>query len=139
MLKNLLEEKRCFKLICGAGNENEAEVEKLVALYASAGCRFFDLSAKENIVDCAKRALDYAGVTDAELCVSVGIKGDPHVSKAVIDYEKCIQCGHCESVCPQGAIKYAKVKKLKCIGCGKCSKSCPTGCIKITERGQDIE
>ena len=57
MLKNLLEEKRCFKLICGAGNENESEVEKLVALYASAGCRFFDLSAKENIVDCAKRGL----------------------------------------------------------------------------------
>ena len=26
--KNLLEEKKCFKLICGAGNENEIEVEE---------------------------------------------------------------------------------------------------------------
>ncbi len=138
MLKNLLEDKRCFKLICGAGNENEAEVEKLVALYASAGCRFFDLSAKENIVDCAKRGLEYAGVSDAELCVSVGIKGDPHVSKAVIDYEKCIQCGHCESVCPQGAIKYAKVKKLKCIGCGKCSKVCPKNAVSYISEDKDL-
>ena len=138
MLKNLLEEKRCFKLICGAGNENESEVEKLVALYASAGCRFFDLSAKENIVDCAKRGLAYAGVEDAELCVSVGIKGDPHVSKAVIDFEKCIQCGHCESVCPQGAIKYAKVKKIKCIGCGKCAKVCPKDAISYVSENKDL-
>ncbi len=138
MLKNLLEEKRCFKLICGAGNENEAEVEKLVALYASAGCKFFDLSAKENIVDCAKRGLEYAGVSDAELCVSVGIKGDPHVSKAVIDYEKCIHCGHCESVCPQRAIKYAKVKRIKCIGCGKCAKVCPKKAITYISEDKDL-
>ena len=45
MLKNLLESKKCFKLICGAGNEDVKEVEKLVALYSKAGCRFFDLSA----------------------------------------------------------------------------------------------
>lgn len=138
MLKNLLEEKKCFKLICGAGNENEIEVEKLVALYAAAGCRFFDLSAKENIIDCAKRGLEHAGVNDAKLCVSVGIKGDPHVSKAVIDYEKCIRCGHCESVCPQRAIKYAKVKKLKCIGCGKCSAVCPKNAISYISENKDL-
>ena len=33
MLKNLLEEKRCFKLVCGAGNEDVAEIEK--AMYAT--------------------------------------------------------------------------------------------------------
>ena len=45
MLKDLLEAKKCFKLVCGAGNEDAAEVEKLVMLYAKAGCKFFDLSS----------------------------------------------------------------------------------------------
>ena len=30
MLKDLLEDKKCFKLVCGAGNEDADEVEKLV-------------------------------------------------------------------------------------------------------------
>ena len=88
MLQDLLEKRNCFKLVCGAGNEDAAEVEKLVALYAKAGCRLFDLSAKEEVLDAAKRGLAKAGVNDAYLCVSVGIKGDPHISKAQIDYEK---------------------------------------------------
>lgn len=138
MLKNLLDEKRCFKLICGAGNENEDEVEKLVALYSAAGCRFFDLSAKENIIDAAVRGLDYSNIKDAEICVSVGIKGDPHVSKAEIDFEKCIKCGHCEAVCPQKAIKYAKVKKIKCIGCGKCSKVCPKNAVNYISENKNL-
>ena len=58
MLKELLDSKKCFKLVCGAGNEDESEVEKLVKLYSSAGCKFFDLSAKPEIVDAAKRGLE---------------------------------------------------------------------------------
>ena len=57
MLKDILENGKCFKLVCGAGNEDELEVEKLVRLYSSAGCKFFDLSAKPEIVDAAKRGL----------------------------------------------------------------------------------
>ena len=45
MLKDLFVAKKCFKLVCGAGNEDAAEVEKLVALYSLAGCNFFDLCA----------------------------------------------------------------------------------------------
>ena len=90
MLKDLLENKKIVKLVCGAGNEDAEEVGKLVALYSMAGCNFFDLSAKPEIVDAAKRGLEFAGIkNDRYLCVSVGIQGDPHVSKAVIDSEKC--------------------------------------------------
>ena len=32
MLIDLFKEKRVFKLVCGAGNEDAAEIEKLVAL-----------------------------------------------------------------------------------------------------------
>ena len=131
MLKNLLESKKCFKLVCGAGNQDLTEVEKLTALYAKAGCRFFDLNASEEVIDAARRGLKFAGAEDAYLCVSAGIKGDPHVNKAVIDYEKCISCGQCDEICPQNAIKYHKVKKLRCIGCGRCAKACPEGAITV--------
>ena len=82
MLEDLLKENKCFKLVCGAGNEDAIEVEKLVALYSKAGCKFFDLSAKPEIVDAAKRGLEDR---EGYLCVSAGIKGDPHVRKAYID------------------------------------------------------
>lgn len=138
MLEDLLKEHKCFKLVCGAGNENEDEVYGLVKLYAQAGCKFFDLSAKPEIVLAAKRALSDAGVEDAYLCVSVGIKNDPHVSKAQIDYEKCVQCGKCQEICPQKAINYFKVKAKNCIGCGKCYKICHKDAISFYSQEKDL-
>lgn len=138
MLKDLLEEKHCFKLVCGAGNEDVEAVRRLVYLYSLAGCRFFDLSANEKVVDAVIETLHNANIYDAYLCVSVGIKSDPHCNKAVIDYNKCINCGSCESVCPQDAIKYAKVKKEKCIGCSRCWKVCPRNAISFTSEEKNL-
>ena len=138
MLKDLLETKKCFKLVCGAGNEDAAEVEWLTYLYAKAGCRFFDLNASPEIVAAAKRGLKSAGVEDAYLCVSVGIKGDPHINKAVIDYDKCIGCGQCDEICPQGAIRYHKVKRPRCIGCGRCAKVCPKKAISYISEPKEL-
>ena len=135
MLKDLLESKKCFKLVCGAGNEDAIEVEKLVTIYSKAGCNFFDVCAKPEIVDAAKRGLKNAGIEqDRYLCVSVGIAGDPHITKAVIDQEKCVKCGKCKITCPHDAIieldKY-KVKKVRCIGCSLCASVCPKGAISM--------
>lgn len=138
MLKDLLETGNCFKLVCGAGNEDAKEVEKLVALYSAAGCRLFDLSAKEEIIAAARNGLKYSGVSDAYLGVSVGLKGDPHIRKAQIDFEKCISCHKCEEICPQKAINYCKVKRLKCIGCGKCAKVCNKGAISFYNETKDL-
>ncbi len=135
MLEGLLKSGQCFKLVCGAGNEDAVEVEKLVALYSSAGCKFFDLSAKPEIVKAAKRGLR----SEAALCVSVGIKGDPHVNKANIDYEKCKSCGICDRVCPQKAIIYHKVKQFRCIGCGKCAKACPQKAINYLSQNLELD
>ncbi len=138
MLKELLETKHCFKLVCGAGNEDIEEIKRLVYLYAVAGCRFFDLSANGDVILAAKEALDIAKVYDAYLCVSVGIKNDPHVKKAVIDYDRCVNCGACEEICPEGAIHYAKVRKEKCIGCGRCWRVCSRAAISYISEEKDL-
>ena len=111
MLKDLLDSRSCFKLVCGAGNEEVGDIKRLVYVYALAGCRFFDLSANEEVIDAAKKILETADIEDYYLCVSVGIKNDPHVKKAVIDYDRCVNCGECEPACRQGAIQNGKVKK----------------------------
>ena len=136
MLKELLDNRKCFKLVCGAGNEDPIEVEKLVALYSAAGCKFFDLSAKPEIVDAAKRGLQGR---EGYFCVSAGIKGDPHIRKSQIDYEKCSGCHKCEEICPQKAIKHCKVLAARCIGCGRCYSICKHGAISFREENLDLK
>lgn len=144
MLRDILKENKCFKLVCGAGNEDIQEVEKLVALYSKAGCNLFDLCAKPEIIDAAKRGLEISGVTkDRYLCCSVGIKGDPHVSKAFINQDLCKKCGKCYKSCPELAITENpttyKVKRTKCIGCGKCINICPKSSISLESEYMDLK
>jgi len=89
----------------------------------------------------------------AHKCISVCPKNaitlDQH-NKAVIDKEKCIECGLCANVCPYSAIKNnqrpcinaCKVDAIKmdderiavidndhCIECGACVNQCPFGAM----------
>ena len=143
MLQELLEKRKCFKLVCGAGNEDINEVEKLVTIYSKAGCPFFDVSANPEIVDAAKRGLKNSGITkNRYICVSVGISGDPHITKAVIDQNKCKKCGKCKLICPHDAIieldKY-KVKKERCLGCSQCAKECIHQAITMESQLKDYK
>lgn len=129
-----------FKLVCGAGNEDCESVNRLVYIYAKAGCRFFDLSARKEILESAKAALKLANVNDAMLCVSVGIKGDPHITKAKINESKCIKCGNCLRNCPNDAIYSSiMIDEKKCIGCGICSKKCPTEAISMFDKDVNVK
>ena len=135
MLKDLLEKRKCFKLVCGAGNEDEVEVDRLVTIYSLAGCNFFDVCAKPEIVDAAKRGLEKAGIKENRyLCVSVGIDGDPHITKAKIDKDKCVVCRKCESICPHDAIKNIEVSLERCLGCSVCAKNCPVKAISMESK-----
>ena len=145
MLKDILDKKQCFKLVCGCGNEDEKEVEKLVALYSKAGCNFFDLCAKPEIVDAAKRGLEYAGIkNDRYLCVSVGIDGDPHTNKAFIDENTCVGCEMCKKICPHEAVESdiggkCKINQKRCIGCGHCIEECGLKAISLKAVAQNLE
>ena len=143
MLIDVLEKKQCFKLVCGAGNEDAQEVEKLVTIYSLAGCQFFDVCAKEEILKAAKNGLKRAGIIkDRYLCVSVGLAGDPHITKAVVDYEKCINCAQCKTVCIHDAISFdtrVDIKKERCLGCSLCEKICPSNAISMVSQIQDYK
>lgn len=82
-------------------------------------------------------------------CKKGAISFDMH-QRAVIDKDKCVECGACSKVCPYSAIKNykrpcenaCKVKAIsmnedkaasidnnKCISCGACVYQCPFGAI----------
>ncbi len=141
MLKDLLEQKNCFKLICGAGNEDVDAVEKLIAVYSAAGCNFFDICADTNVIKAAKRGLSRVKTNEKKyLCISVGTSNDIHFQKARIDKTICLGCFNCVSSCPQKAINTKlEVNTEKCIGCGKCESTCPAKSIFFEEKKTDLK
>ncbi|HOE16835.1 MAG TPA: LdpA C-terminal domain-containing domain [Syntrophorhabdaceae bacterium] len=150
LLKGLFQERRFFKLVCGAGNENLTEVRRLAAIYTIAGAAMHDLSANIDVVEAAKRGVEEAyalapllGKKIAMrpyLNVSIGLKGDPHVRKALIDRGACVECGECIKACRQEAISEGySVEEFKCIGCGDCESVCPAGAIRYIHKRADFE
>ncbi|MBR6126839.1 4Fe-4S binding protein [bacterium] len=130
-----------FKLVCGAGNEDAESVKRLVYVYSSAGCKLFDLSARKEILAAAKEGVSISKATGVKYCVSVGIKGDRHISKAVIEYDKCTNCAVCNNICPNDALNFEEkpvINSAKCIGCKKCFYACPSRAIRMDEKDVDI-
>lgn len=142
MLYDLFKEKRCFKLICGAGNEDINEVEKLIYLYSLSGANFFDVCAKPEVVEAAKRGMKRAG-KEGYLCVSIGAESDKHFCKAEITPEVCVKCASCVNVCTQKAIEAAdskySINEKRCIGCSKCIDACPAGAVKMIKKSTDYK
>jgi len=52
---------------------------------------------------------------------------------AVIDQDKCTQCGLCQDLCHFKAIEDFKVDPVSCEGCGFCSHICPVEAITMVE------
>ncbi len=62
---------------------------------------------------------------------------EARVSPPALEPSKCISCGICARVCPEGAIALIgglpKIDEDKCIGCGKCIQRCPTRALTFRE------
>jgi MinD superfamily P-loop ATPase len=52
---------------------------------------------------------------------------------ALINEDKCIECGLCQEVCRFNAIKNYIVMSTSCEGCGFCARVCPTEAITMSE------
>ncbi|OSS42662.1 MinD superfamily P-loop ATPase containing an inserted ferredoxin domain [Desulfurella amilsii] len=55
--------------------------------------------------------------------------------KAFIDYDKCVNCGICKSVCRFEAIDFVNnayvIRDYACEGCNACTIACPEGAISL--------
>jgi len=149
-LKQILLEHRYFKVVCGAGNEDPEEVRRLTLVYTLAGANGIDISANVEVVNACMSGIDKAYElapllgkkieTRPFVNVSVGLKGDPHVRKAIIDAEKCIQCGLCQIACEQKAINEEYVvMDYRCIGCGNCADVCQYEAVTFYHKRIDFD
>jgi len=66
--------------------------------------------------------------------------GQYHYLKNVVtlelDAEKCVGCGMCVEVCPQGVIAMDNgtarlADRDACMECGACARNCPAGAITV--------
>jgi hypothetical protein len=72
--RKLLAAGQYFKVVCGAGNEVEADVERLAYVYTLAGCNGFDVSAKPEVVEACGRGIQAAAEVAPSMGLSLGVR-----------------------------------------------------------------
>jgi len=83
-----------------------------------------------------------------DLKITTGVVAEPNTSRAnktgswrelkpVVDPDTCIECGQCETYCPDQAAKPVEGEDFYafdldyCKGCGICADVCPTDAIEM--------
>ncbi len=83
------------------------------------------------IADCDVDASNLHLLLHPQIIEKITFKGS---KIALIDDEKCIQCGKCSTACRFDAIKHFTVDSVLCEGCGVCAHICPVEAIELRER-----
>jgi len=89
------------------------------------------LTKKTVMTDCDVDAPDLHLLLKPEILQTQEFKAS---RVAVMDEEKCIQCGKCEEHCRFGAIEKLVIDPILCEGCGVCAYVCPVEAIELRER-----
>ncbi len=130
-----------IKLACGGDKSNKNTIE--VIPIACDECPAFGIHVTSACRGCLLDACQQECPKDA-----ISFDNNKH---AVIDHDKCIECGKCVKACPYGAIislyrpcmrackvnainvskedKIAVIDESKCVECGACVYGCPFGAI----------
>lgn len=116
---------RQLVVISGKGGTGKTT---LVAAFAA-------LAQNKVLADCDVDAADLHLLMDPQIERSEAFEGS---KLAVLDQEKCLQCGVCLASCRFGAISTSRglfaVDPFRCEGCGVCAFVCPAGAIKLRPR-----
>ena len=89
------------------------------------------LSSNAVFADCDVDASNLHLLLKPEVKETIEFKG---LNLAVIDPERCTQCGLCEERCRFNAIHDFKVDPIHCEGCKVCVEICPVQAIDFVER-----
>ena len=89
------------------------------------------LTKKTVMTDCDVDAPDLHLLLKPEILQTQELKAS---RVAVMDEEKCIQCGKCEELCRFNAIEKLVIDPILCEGCGVCAYVCPVEAVELKER-----
>ena len=92
---------------------------------------FAALSSNAVFADCDVDASNLHLLLKPEVKETITFKG---LNLAVIDPERCTQCGLCEEKCRFNAIHDFTVDSIHCEGCKVCVQICPVQAIDFVER-----
>jgi carbon-monoxide dehydrogenase iron sulfur subunit len=76
----------------------------------------------------------------AAACPAKALSRNPETGRVELDYDKCIGCRTCVSVCPFGAMHFVPVdrKVIKCDLCDgdpQCVRFCEVGAVQFVDEG----
>lgn len=110
----------------------EAHVKLYPMDFATDGVFLCGAAHSPRLIDeCISQASGAVSRACRILSAKEGVETEAIIS--LVDEEKCVGCGICESVCPYGAIEVVEKEKegrkanvtvVKCKGCGTCGSSC---------------
>lgn len=132
-----LDDRRFFKLICGASYRNPEFVTLLSHIFASAGVHVIDIGTRPELVDAVKSGIASAQMAREQLpliMVSVGINHDVHFLRVEKTDALCDDNGFCANACPHEVFVGKEIRLENCLGCDHCIRACPTDALTLVPR-----
>ncbi len=137
-----LEEKRFFKLVCGASLNDTKMIENLSFIFTLAGANVIDLAPRADVILAARKGIEKARSYKPQtispvVMASIQLDKDPHFRKVEVNYDLCDLCNACTKICPTEAFKIENKKFIytneRCYGCGICPSYCHVNALSMID------